>query len=223
MDRAQADDVLLETTQNGKAIDQAMVDHGIVDEAQFYQIIADALGTEVVDLDTVEFTPEILRAIPAGWRACIAPCRSGAEDNTIRVALIDPLDTQTIDDLRFALGPDIQVVLAPTPANRGTPEKALRRRHLQHGGDPQAARRSRRADDPARRRSDGRECRSRSERHADHSLRRSDPVPGDPGPGERHSFRAVRGRVQNPLPRRRRALRNGAAAAPSRAAGYLAR
>ena len=37
MDRAQADDVLLETTQNGKAIDQAMVDHGIVDEAQFYR------------------------------------------------------------------------------------------------------------------------------------------------------------------------------------------
>ncbi len=36
----------------------------------------------------------------------------GAEDNTIRVALIDPLDTQTIDDLRFALGRDIQVVLA---------------------------------------------------------------------------------------------------------------
>ena len=51
MDRAQADDVLLETTQNGKAIDQAMIDHGIVDEARFYQAIADALGTEFVDLD----------------------------------------------------------------------------------------------------------------------------------------------------------------------------
>ena len=51
MDPPQADDVLLETTQNGKAIEQAMVDNGIVDEHSFYQTIADALGTEVVDLD----------------------------------------------------------------------------------------------------------------------------------------------------------------------------
>ena len=34
-----------------------MVDHGIVDEAQFYRTIADALGTTVIDLDAVEFTP----------------------------------------------------------------------------------------------------------------------------------------------------------------------
>ena len=65
MDRAQADDVLLETTQNGKAIEQAMVDHGIVDEAQFYQTIADALGTEVVDLETSNLLPRFCATIPA--------------------------------------------------------------------------------------------------------------------------------------------------------------
>jgi type IV pilus assembly protein PilB len=127
MDRAQADDVLLETTQNGKAIDQAMVDHGIVDEAQFYQTIADALGTEVVDLDDVEFTPEILRAIPAGLARLHRALPVGAEDNTVRVALIDPLDTQTIEDLRFALGRDIQVVLAP--------RLQIRERLKKHYGD----------------------------------------------------------------------------------------
>jgi type IV pilus assembly protein PilB len=127
MDRAQADDVLLETTQNGKAIDQAMVDHGIVDEAQFYQTIADALGTEVVGLDDVEFTPEILHAIPAGLARLHRALPVGAEDNTVRVALIDPLDTQTIEDLRFALGRDIQVVLAP--------RLQIRERLKKHYGD----------------------------------------------------------------------------------------
>jgi len=127
MDRAQADDVLLETTQNGKAIDQAMIDHEIVDEAQFYRIIADALGTEVVDLDTVEFTPQILRAIPAGLARLHRALPMGVEENTIRVALIDPLDTQTIDDLRFALGRDIQVVLAP--------RQQIRERLKKHYGD----------------------------------------------------------------------------------------
>ncbi|MGI8890188.1 MAG: GspE/PulE family protein [Chthoniobacterales bacterium] len=114
MDRAQADDVLLETTENGKSIEQAMVDHGIVDEEQFYLIMAEALGSEVVDLDAVEFTPQILRLIPAGLARLHRALPLGEEENTIRLALVDPLDMQTVEDLRFALGRDLQVVLAPS-------------------------------------------------------------------------------------------------------------
>ncbi|CAN5465689.1 ATPase, T2SS/T4P/T4SS family [soil metagenome] len=114
MDRAQADDVLLETTENGKAIEQAMVDHGIVDEEQFYLAIAEALGSEVIDLDAIEFTPQILHLIPAGLARLHRALPVGEEENSIRVALVDPLDTQTIEDLRFALGRDIEVVLAPS-------------------------------------------------------------------------------------------------------------
>ncbi len=113
MDRAQADDVLLETTQNGKAMDRAMVDHGIVDEREFYQTIADALSTEVVDLDAIEISPAILKLIPAGLARLHRALPIGVQDGAVRVALVDPLDTQTIEDLRFALGHDIQVVLAP--------------------------------------------------------------------------------------------------------------
>src|SRR5436190_6777933 len=114
MDRAQADDVLLETIQNGKAIEQAMVDHGIVDEHQFYQTIADALGTEVIDLEHLEFTPQILHLIPAGLARLHRALPIGMQDNAIRVALVDALDTQTIEDLRFALGRDVHVVIAPS-------------------------------------------------------------------------------------------------------------
>lgn len=114
MDRAQADDVLLEASENGKAIEQAMVDHGIVDEAQFYHAIAEALGSEVVDLDEVEFSPQILRLIPAGLARLHRALPIGEADNAIRVALVDPLDTPTIEDLRFALGRDIDLVLAPS-------------------------------------------------------------------------------------------------------------
>ena len=114
MHRAQADDVLLETTQNGKAIEEAMVDLGIVDEGQFYRAIADAIGSHVIDLNEVEFTPQILRLIPAGLARLHRALPVGFEGNTITVALVDPLDTQTIEDLRFALGRDLQIVLAPT-------------------------------------------------------------------------------------------------------------
>ena len=125
MNRAQADDVLLETIQNGKAIDQAMIDHGIVDQAQFYRAIADALGTEVIDLEAVEFTPRILRLIPAGLARLHRALPIGEEGSAIRVALVDPLDTQTIEDLRFALGRDIEVAVAPS----GQIEERLRKHY----------------------------------------------------------------------------------------------
>jgi type IV pilus assembly protein PilB len=114
MDRAQADDVLLEATQNGKAIEQAMVDAGIVDEAQFYRAIAEAIGSHVIDLDEVEFTPQILRLIPAGLARLHRALPIGFEGHTIKVALVDPLDAQPIEDLRFALGRDLEIVLAPS-------------------------------------------------------------------------------------------------------------
>ncbi|MGH8092651.1 MAG: GspE/PulE family protein [Chthoniobacterales bacterium] len=114
MDRAQADDVLFETAENGKAIEQAMVDHGIVDEAQFYRAIADALGTQMINLDAVELTPRILHLIPAGLARLHRALPIGEEGAAIRVALVDPLDTQTVEDLRFTLGRDIEVVLAPS-------------------------------------------------------------------------------------------------------------
>ena len=43
---SQADDVLQEANLNGKTIEQALVDGGFVDERGFYQVIADALGTD---------------------------------------------------------------------------------------------------------------------------------------------------------------------------------
>ncbi len=113
MDRAQADDVLLETNQNGKEIEQAMIDHGIVDAEQFYLTLAEALGSQVIDLDAVEFTPQILRLIPAGLARLHRALPVGEEGSAILVALVDPLDMQTVEDLRFALGRDIDLVMAP--------------------------------------------------------------------------------------------------------------
>ncbi len=73
---SQVDDVLQEANLNGKNIEQALVDNGFVDERGFYQVIADALGTDFVDLGADEIAPEILRLIPARPR----PASSGAAD-----------------------------------------------------------------------------------------------------------------------------------------------
>ena len=114
LDRSQVEDVLLEATENGKPIAEAIVNQGIVDEQGFYQTIADALGTELIDVASLEIPPEILRLIPTGLARLHGALPVGLADNAIKVALADPLDAQAVEDLRFALGRDIHVVIAPT-------------------------------------------------------------------------------------------------------------
>ncbi|MEP6708717.1 MAG: GspE/PulE family protein [Verrucomicrobiota bacterium] len=114
LDRSQVEDVLLEATENGKPIAEAIVNQGIVDEHGFYQTIADALGTELIDVASLEIPPEVLRLIPAGLARLHGALPVGLADNAIKVALADPLDAQAVEDLRFALGRDIEVVIAPT-------------------------------------------------------------------------------------------------------------
>ncbi len=110
---SQADDVLHEADLNGKTIAQAMVDGGFVDELGFYQTIADGLGTEFVDLAEKEIAPEILRLIPSGLARLHRALPIGISGNTLSVALVDPLDLRAAEDLRFALGKDVDVVVAP--------------------------------------------------------------------------------------------------------------
>jgi len=110
---SQAEDVLTEADLNGKSVAQAMVDGGFVDEYGFYQTIADALGTDYVDLSTGEIAPEILRLIPSGLARLHGALPLGISGNCLRVALIDPLELRGVEDLRFALGKDIQVIVSP--------------------------------------------------------------------------------------------------------------
>ena len=111
---SQVDDVLSEATLNGKTIAQAIIDSGFVDEEGFYQTIASALGVDFVDLRATEIPPEILKLIPSGLARLHRALPIGVSRNTIRVALADPLDLRAAEDLRFALGKDIEVIVAPT-------------------------------------------------------------------------------------------------------------
>ncbi|HEY4284453.1 MAG TPA: GspE/PulE family protein [Chthoniobacterales bacterium] len=111
---SQADDVLTEVTMNGKSIAQAMVDSGFVDVHGFYQTIANALGADFVDLEGREISPNVVKLIPSGLARLHRALPIEMNRNTLRVALADPLDPRAAEDLRFALGKDIEVVVAPT-------------------------------------------------------------------------------------------------------------
>ena len=113
LQKAQADDVLTEAQQNGKTIVQAMVDGGFMDEAGFYHTMAEGIGAEFIDLNDREIGPEVVKIVPAGLARLHRALPVELVDGTLRVALADPLEPSTAEDLRFALGCDIEVVVAP--------------------------------------------------------------------------------------------------------------
>jgi type IV pilus assembly protein PilB len=112
LELSQAEDVLSEVELNGKTVAQAMIDGGFIDEHGFYQTIANGLGTDFVDLTERDIAPQILRLIPSGLARLHGALPVEMSGPTLRVALVDPFDLHAAEDLRFALGKDIHVVVS---------------------------------------------------------------------------------------------------------------
>ncbi len=109
----QAHAFVQEVVTTDKPIESVMVDSGLLSEEQFYQLIAESLGSEVVDLSKFEGASDTIHLIPAGLARLHGAMPIGFAENTIYVALIDPLNTQAAEDLRFALGREIHLMVAP--------------------------------------------------------------------------------------------------------------
>src|SRR4030095_6185096 len=114
LEPSQAEDVLSEVELNGNTVAQAMIDGGSIDEHAFYQTIANGLGTDLIDLAERDIAPEILRLIPSGLARLHGALPVEMGGTTLRVALVDPFDLHAAEDLRFALGKDIHVVVSPS-------------------------------------------------------------------------------------------------------------
>jgi len=114
----QAQTMMEETFTTEKPIERVFVENSVVSEELFCQVIADAIGTEVADLAAFEPTEQVLRLIPGGLVRLHGALPIGASENTIYVILIDPLNSQAAEDLRFALGREIHPMVAYPPRVR---------------------------------------------------------------------------------------------------------
>ncbi|MDK2972681.1 MAG: type pilus assembly protein PilB [Candidatus Sumerlaeota bacterium] len=88
-----------EATSLAKTLSQT----GVMREEDFVDALAEGLGMEKVDLNTVNVTPELIQQIPprVAKEYRIFPVRF--DDNTIEIAIADPLNIQATDDLERIL------------------------------------------------------------------------------------------------------------------------
>lgn len=112
IERSQVDDISAEILSAGKSVLEVLTDFGIVNEDQFYQTLANYLGTEYIDLSQFEPSDDVLALLPANLARQHGALPVGMNGAAVTVALIDPLNSQIQEDLRFALGKEIYVVIA---------------------------------------------------------------------------------------------------------------
>lgn len=112
IDDLQLDEVVQEQTRHGKPVGQVLQDLGIVDSYTLLQLQADHLGTDVADINESEITPELLATVPgstARMYGCLPLAQYGT---TLRVAFIDPLNPEVVDQAAFSIGKEVQPVVA---------------------------------------------------------------------------------------------------------------
>lgn len=114
IDGSLAREIREEMNNSGKELPEVLVNFGILSsEDDFWTIIANELGTQVIDLKN--FTPdqETLNALPAKIARLHGALPVKIAPEGLYVCLTDPLNPQVTEDLRFALERDIYQYIAP--------------------------------------------------------------------------------------------------------------
>ena len=113
IDDLQLDEVIRENTKSGKPISQILVESAILDLDSQLNVIAEYLGTEVVtDIMDREITEEVIHSIPPSTARMYQCIPIEAYDHAVQIALVDPMNPNTIDEISFIVGREIHVVVA---------------------------------------------------------------------------------------------------------------
>jgi type IV pilus assembly protein PilB len=119
IDDLQYEEVLGEFKRSGKPVIQILQDFGVMDLDTILQIIADNLGTQVVNFRDREFSPELVRSITAQTARMYQCMPMNMVNSTLQVALVDPMNPARIDELGFIVKKEIQLVVAdPTQVEK---------------------------------------------------------------------------------------------------------
>lgn len=108
----QLEEVEEEHDRSGKPFSEVLIDYEIISEDNLLELIARNLGTEVIDLRTLEPTKELVSMIQAETARNYGVIPVAFDGSTLTVCTKNPLNYQTTDDLRFLLGYDIILVVA---------------------------------------------------------------------------------------------------------------
>jgi type II secretion system protein E len=114
----------------GLRLDRALIQLGLLSEKQLLEVMSEHLHLPMINLEDVQFDPDLLRALPARivYRKRLVPVKRF--NGTLQVATSDAFDLYSFDEIKLMTGLNIQPVLAP----KDDIEKVIKT-HYGLGGD----------------------------------------------------------------------------------------
>ena len=103
---------LAEQEHSQERLGDILIRLGLIEEEIIYRILSEQSGIEYVKIKDVRIEPTAIERIPAKFACHYELIPIEIKDNTVTVAMADPLDIHTIDDIRLLLKEDIKAVLA---------------------------------------------------------------------------------------------------------------
>jgi hypothetical protein len=120
---------LLERDESGKRIGEIVVEHGWVTTRDLAKALAEQQGLLFLDLHEAEIDRELAARLPENLarRYRALPVRL-VDDDLVLVAVADPTNVATSDDLRLAFGSNVRLAVAED----ADLENAIRRVYRKH-------------------------------------------------------------------------------------------
>ncbi|MFM8458408.1 MAG: GspE/PulE family protein, partial [Chthoniobacterales bacterium] len=116
---SQSQEFLDAIASSGREPEDFLINEGHVDEHTFYTAIANSIGSNYIDLSDFELENRLRDKIPVGLARLHRVLPVAEIDGTLYVALSDPLDTERLSEVRFAINQNIAVSVAPVPQVEG--------------------------------------------------------------------------------------------------------
>jgi type II secretion system protein E len=103
---------LIEQKRTGEFLGTVLTRMGVVNAEKLLPILAEQTGMPFVHLADVQISAEALAKVSAKFASHYRLVPLALEGGVLRVAIADPFDVQTLDELRLLLDCDVQPVLA---------------------------------------------------------------------------------------------------------------
>ena len=103
---------LAEQKRSGEFLGTVLMRLGIVPKAQLLPILAEQLGMPYVYLAEVLVEPEAIAKVPPKFASYYQLMPLSLSNNVLQVAIADPFDVQTLDELRLLLDCEVKPVFA---------------------------------------------------------------------------------------------------------------
>ena len=111
LETPQIKDVLDEHNATGKPLGNLVIDLGLVEKRRFFAELGAHLGCEVVSEVPSSLPPEAVALLQANLARMYGVVPLRADGTSVDLLATDPFNSQVVDDLTFALGKDVRLVV----------------------------------------------------------------------------------------------------------------